>query len=235
MITVAFYTPTGSYPEEADLLRASLDAVGMEHDIRRVDDLGDWYANTAEKPRFIRRMREEHPGPLLYVDVDAFVHEDCSMYFDQMARGSTDFAAHWYAGPAKGSDRSQVCGCIKGGQCTKPHRLLSGTLFFGDTDGARRLLDTWIAQNRFWRERGVEDGGGQKNLWWTVTRMRDQLNTKRLPGRFTWAFDREWAYPDGEYPVIEHLIASREHRGPSEGRTHQGRQQRIQELREKVS
>lgn len=236
MRVVAYYTdsPDTSYAEEADLLQASLRSVGMEYGIHELPDQGDWYANTAQKPLFIRRVRDVHSGPILYVDVDAFVHEDCAEYFDRLARQGYDFGAHWYAGPAKGSDRRDVCGCLKGGRCTRPHRLLSGTLFFGDTDGARRVLDTWIGGNEFWRARGVRDGGGQKQLWWTVTRLGDRIAVKRLPGRFTWAFDRDWAYPEGEYPVIEHTLASREHRGPSLGKTHAGRQKRIQELRETV-
>lgn len=234
MITAAFYTDTGSYAEEAEILRASLDAVGMDHDIHEAPDEGDWHANTAQKPLFIAKMREVHSGPLLYIDVDAFVHENCADYFDRLGREGYDFGAHWYAGPPKGDDRSRCCGCLDGGGCTREHRLLSGTLFFGDTDGARRILETWIAGNAFWRQRGVMDGGGQKQLWWTVTRMSESIKVKRLPGRFTWAFDREWAYPDEEYPVIEHTLASREHRGPSLGKTHQGRQKRIQQLRELV-
>lgn len=227
MVTVAFYTPTGSYPEEAKLLRASLDRAGMAHDIRQIADRGGWDENTSRKAHFIRRMRREHTGPLLYIDVDAFVHENCGDYFEDLARQGVDFGAHWFRGPAKGHDTTAVR--------KKGWRMLSGTLFFGDTEPARALLDVWCGLNDACQDAGWIDGGGQRNLWALVTAHQKRLRIQNLPGRYTWAFDKPWAYPDEEYPVIEHTVASREHRGDSEGRVHEGRRARIAELKEEVA
>lgn len=223
MRVIGFFTLGTSYEQDAQLLRASLDRVGMAYHIEGVEDEGDWYANTRRKANFIQDAREAFSGPLVYIDADAIVHQDCAAYFDGLARKGYDYAAHWFHGPSKGHDRQRVR--------DTGWWMLSGTLFWGDTEGARRLLANWVALNEFWRERGYGDGGGQKNLWQCVTRMKD-LSVARIPGRYCYVFDKPWAYPDDEPIIIEHTIASRENRGPSAGTVHEARQDRIRQLRE---
>lgn len=205
MLTIACYSEHTAYQEEAELLAASLRRVGMTHRIEGFPSRGDWYANTAEKARFIRRMRSEQSGPLLYVDVDAFVHHNCDAYFEELAGGGFDFGAHWYRGPAHGADRTQV----------RPEgwRMLSGTLFLGDTERCRRLVENWTALNELWRSVNLTQGAGQKNLWFTLTCMPD-VKVMRLPGEYCYVADRFWAYEkrERERVVIEHTIASRDHR-----------------------
>jgi hypothetical protein len=207
----------------------------------------DWYGNTAEKAHIIRDAREVCPGPLLYVDVDAFVHSNCSKYFEQLAAAGADFGAHYFAGPAGGHDRSKVSAFCPG--CNAPvrlaatscpacgaepispvgWRLLSGTLFFGDTPGARRLCDAWVAKNDQLAAQGIREGGGQKNLWRVVTEMEGELKIQKIPGRYCYVGDKPWAYPPNEPMVIEHTIASRENRDGT--RVNAWRRQRIAELR----
>jgi hypothetical protein len=215
MITIACYSIGTPYEAEAAVLRASLDRVGMRHHIEGFPDRGGWFANTAYKADFIRRLRDAVSGPMLYVDVDAFVHENCAAYFDSLA---ADFGVHFFAGPAFGHNRSKVCPCVHGGSCDRPHRLLSGTLFFGDTLAARTLLEMWVALNEGRRKLGKIDGGGQRNLWETWDCLRRMLRTVRLPGRYCYVFDKPWAYPAGEPCIIEHTIASRDHRPHDNGR-----------------
>ena len=224
MIVVSYYTDTGSYAEEARLLQASLDRVGMESLIKETKNRGDWYANTAYKSRFIQEMRKNHDGPILYVDVDAFMHEDCTDYFDGLAEQGVDFAAHWFRGPAKGHRQSEVR--------DEGWWLLSGTLFIGDTDMARHLLDTWCILNDILRAQHVPEGGGQKNLWFLTTCM-DDLEIVRLPGRYCYVFDKAWAYPEDEPCTIEHTIASRDHRGGTHRKT-RTRKHRITQLKKSV-
>ena len=224
MKTVAYYTRDTAYEREADLLRSSLEAVGMDHEIVGVEDAGSWRANTARKATFLRRMRSDLDGPLLYVDADAFVHENCTDHFDLLSDLGFDFGAHWFRGPAFGHDRSAVR--------EEGWWMLSGTLFLGDTDRCRWLLDAWCALNETWAEHGIAEGGGQKNLWFTVTCLRG-LHVKRLRGRYCYVFDKPWAYPEAEYPVIEHTIASRIHRGESNVGVDK-RRARLKELRDAV-
>ena len=217
---IAFYSEGTPYEEEAAILRASLNRVGMAHEITPVPDRGSWGANTLHKGQFIKAKRNEHRGPLLYVDVDAYVHENCSAYFEGLAAQGFDFGAHYFAGPAKGHDRSKVR--------AEGWRLLSGTLFLGDTPACKRLCSAWASMNGLWKALAIMEGGGQKNLWFLTTCL--QLKIARLPGRYTYVFDKPWAYPEGEPCVIEHTIASRENRG-QRGRTNAARRTRVAELR----
>jgi len=229
VLTIAYYSAGTSYEREAELLRGSLNLVGMRYNIVAVPDGGDWYANTARKARFIYEQRMEHTGPLLYIDVDAYVHRNVESYFERLGRMGYDFGAHWYRVPAKGHDGREVCACVRGEGCDREHRMLSGTMFFGDTQGARDLLTTWYGMNDLFRQGGIMEGGGQKNLWYLVTCMTS-LKVKRLPGRYCYVFDKPWAYPPSEPRIIEHTIASRDNRGPK-NRKDQGRGARMEELR----
>lgn len=201
MLTViGYYTP--GYANDAQRLRRSLNRVGMNHELVAVEERGDWYANTAYKPVFIRQMSHTAIGPMLYVDVDAVFHEDCTHWFDKL-NGRYDFGCHYFPS----MDGWTYDANIK--------RLLSGTLWIGDNDKARQLLDNWCAMNELFRGRGLTEGGGQKNLWYLTTCMKG-LRIKELPGRYCYVFDKPWAYPD-DHPVIEHTIASRDNRGPQSG------------------
>lgn len=233
MIVIAYYTEGTSYYEDACLLQDSLDVVGMDYEIVGVKDQGSWDANVGQKPLFIRQQREELKGPLLYIDVDAYVHKDCSQYFSLLGARKIDFAAHWFAGPGKGYDfAGKNCACLKGRPCSKPHRLLSGTLFFGDTDNVRSLLDVWCDLNESCRRHGWESGGGQRNLWALVTANQRHLKQFKLPGRYTYVFDKARGYPRGEPKIIEHTIASRDHRNPARQRKNKPRRDRMTELQE---
>ena len=233
MLVVAYYSMGTPYEAEAALLRSSLNRVGMDHYIVGVPNRGGWYANTAHKAVFLRDQRRAHKGPLLYVDVDAFVHENCAAYFDALGPKGVDFGAHWFRGPAKGHDRSKVC--------NKGWWMLSGTLYLGDTLGCRTLLDNWVRMNTLFAQSGIVQGGGQKNLWYLVTCMEDDLKVERLPGRYCYVFDKPWAYDEDEPVIIEHTIGSRQHRPGRDqpdaiyDRQNLTRHKRIHELREQVT
>ena len=68
---IAFHTPDDLYRGEAERLRRSLDKLGLDYVIREVEPSTDWSRTTMLKPLWMRRARETHTGPLLYVDVDA--------------------------------------------------------------------------------------------------------------------------------------------------------------------
>lgn len=237
LLVIGFYSIGTPYEQEAKTLVASLDRVGMAHKVTGFADRGGWYQNTAAKADLILDARTNIRGPLLYIDVDAFVHVNCTDDLLERTRGA-DFGVHMFAGPAKGKKKRTVCRCVALGSrpynpdaCDRPHRLLSGTLFLGDTPGALALCENWVALNQTMRERGLVHGGGQKNLWFLTTCMKD-LNIARLPGRYTYVYDKSWGYPPNEPVWIEHLIASRENRDTI--RLNRPRQNRIAELKRVV-
>ena len=136
-MTIGFYTPGTAYEGEAERLCRSLDRVGMAHEIIGVPVVGDWDDAVSFKPLVLRALRERHAGGLLYVDVDAVVHENCAAYFEAL-EPDYDFAAHWFQGP----------GCGGREQGNMAEHLLSGTLWLGDTLAARMLLGAWIDRNQ---------------------------------------------------------------------------------------
>jgi len=235
LTTIGFFSYGTPYEQEARLLAASLDRVKMKYVLRGFPDRGDWYANTAAKAELIREARYSMEGPLLYVDVDACVHANCAAYFEGLADAGVDFGVHWFAGPSKGKKRKDVCACVRQRPCNRPHRLLSGTLFLGDTAPARNLVDRWVDKNAELRRAGIIDAGGQKNLWRVVVEMEAEgsLLMEKIPGRYCIVGDKLFAYPPGERTIIEHTIASRENRDVR-GRFNGWRQRRMMELRQMV-
>jgi hypothetical protein len=226
MIVVGYYTQGTAYEKDAARLRASLDHWGLAHEIVGVPPQPDWDHATALKPIVLFLLRQALAGPILYVDVDAVVHADCSKYFDGL---DCDFAAHWFQGPSGGYDRSR-----------NDDWLLSGTMYFADTGPARDLLLAWCELNCQRQQKGNWTGGGQGNLheleadgWLAYC-----LKIVRLPGRYCYIFDKAWAYPEGEPIIIEHLIASRANRDPNKRpenmkRDNATRLERIAELERK--
>lgn len=222
MRVIAFYTRGTPYEREAERLARSLRRAGTTYQLSGVDLRGDWLDATAYKPLLLSRVRREQRGTLLYVDVDAVVHQNCEADLERIAE-SCDIGVHYFQGPAGGYNRNR-----------NDNRMLSGTILLADTERCQRVLDAWHEMTQALRENGIRDGAGQKHLWYLTTCMPD-LRIAKLPGRYCYVFDKPWAYPPDEPRIIEHTIASRENRGRSKGRVHQGRQQRIREIDEALA
>lgn len=102
MHLVSFYTENWLYPQHALRLRAECEAYGLQHDIRKLDSLGDWTLNTQLKARFVRSMLEEHTE-IAWVDVDSTIllKPDLfrrSMPADVMLIPHTTLPRHWHVG-----------------------------------------------------------------------------------------------------------------------------------------
>jgi len=218
MKVIGFYT-NDAYRKEYKRLKKSLDRFNIDYYIQHIPYEGDWNRSVAVKPIFVKGCRNMFRGGLLYVDVDAVFHEDCSEYFDNL---DCDFAAHWFQGPKGGYRKDK-----------NDNHFLSGTMYFADSRNARLLLYAWIHRNKMKQEEGNWQGGGQANLKeildgeWVV-----DLEIVRLPGRYCYVFDKGFGYPEDEPKIIEHLIASRENRDKSKGKINKARQERIKELDE---
>lgn len=174
-IFVSFYTTGTGYEAEAAGLVASLEQFGLARDVAGLAPAGGWTANCNLKSAFVRDMLIKHGDrPVVWLDADARVRMP-PVYFDSL---DCDFAAHWRDG----------------------HELLSGTLYFGNTTGARVLADKWVAEckvhPRDW---------DQHNLQRAVDAM-PTLRVANLPPAYTQIFD---LMKHHGAPVIEHLQASR--------------------------
>jgi hypothetical protein len=114
-IIVSGYTK--SYKKYADKLMASLDALGIKHDIVQYKSLRKWEKNCAHKIEIIRAARRKYRGKaIVWIDADAQVLQDPQFF----RRIKHDFACH----------------ILK-------DELLSGTLYFAPTKKATKLLKMW--------------------------------------------------------------------------------------------
>jgi hypothetical protein len=79
-VFVSFYTDNWLYPEHAAALRESLERLGLQHDIRRVEG-SDWLSNTRQKAAFIREMLDIY-SQIVWLDVDSAIHQRPGMLLD---------------------------------------------------------------------------------------------------------------------------------------------------------
>jgi hypothetical protein len=182
---VSYYTP--DYAELAERLRQSCMAAGVEHEISPVPDRGRWDLNCDLKPGFIRDRMEASPGrPVVWVDSDAVIRRRPTLFDRLAAEGRIDVG---------------VCRW-KRLRSLRRAEVLSGTIYFGDTAGARQLLETWDRECREnphrWDQVSLEVSIGQHNL-----------NVEWLPVEYTFISDiHRYEYPEAR-PVIEHFQNSR--------------------------
>ena len=195
---IAFHTPDEMYRNEAARLKKTLDRLDLAYRFVEVTPHENWVRTTLSKPSWISELRDELKGPLLYVDVDALVHEDP---WPVLSRVDADVAAH----------------------VTPRGEFTSGTVLINDTPGARRLLSRWqeLAEARRDKDRGeleaTGENGDQGLLKEAVLESEGAANAAftfhRLPPNLTYIFDRvETTYLEGSV-IIEHLQASRESSG----------------------
>lgn len=193
-VIIGFHTPDEVYRREAERLTKSLDRLGLDYEISVVEPESNWVRTTLLKPSWILPARQTHRGPLLYVDVDAFVHEDPWPY---VANLEADMAAVVYPNG----------------------ELNSATLWINDTDGARALLNQWATWSSDRRSldsgalRQVGDDSDQGVLRLVVeaeeAKEFPSFQFGRLPPNLATIFDRTFEYRYGPI-AIEQLQVSRE-------------------------
>lgn len=171
---ISFYTTDG-YATEAVELQKTLEDFGLEHLIRSMPPFSSWLKACAFKPLFIGDAIRRNPDrPIIWLDADARVRKPPTL-FETL---DCDFAAHWKDGK----------------------ELLSGTLYFGPTDGAKRIVDRWNfkmkSKQSEWDQRVLQEV------------VQAEVGTKivRLPAPYTLIFDSMAAQGPA---VIEHMQASR--------------------------
>ena len=174
MIFVSFYTP--AYEPHAVKLMRSLERWQLDYDIEERPQTAGWCATCATKPAYILAKRNEYDGPLVWVDADATVDRDPIILREGY---DADIAVHYRDG----------------------HELLSGTIWIGDTPGARDLLHRWSAACQ--RDPGVWD---QRTLQKIVE--SGAYRVAQLPAAYVAIYDAKMS----DNPVITHWQASRQSR-----------------------
>ena len=179
---VAFHTDDDIYRAEAARFTRRLDELGLKYDITVVPPRGEWVENCAMKPEFLLDVRKRLRGPLLYLDVDAYVHSDPWPY---LSLYEGDMAAYIHP----------------------DGELTSGSLFLSDESKTVTLLKEWsLGQKRAPRE------WDQRVLQKIITAYeasKSDFIFQRLPPNMNFIFDKNYEYLFGK-PVVEQLQASRE-------------------------
>lgn len=174
-----YCTDDALYRGHAAALGASAAALGIDVKARLIER-SKWARATSYKARFVREMLDLFLDcPIVWLDADARVRQYPAL-FDAMP-GDADVAFHRKDG----------------------RELLSGTLWFGQTGGARRLADEWVRECE--AHPGVWD---QRCLDAALARL-PETRVFPLPAPYCLIFD---SMAHQGPPVIEHLQASREAR-----------------------
>lgn len=143
---------------------------------------GSWARNCAIKPRFIREFWKAHGGrAVVWVDADAEFVAAPTHFCDMPADVDVAFAS-------RGTE------------------LLSGTLYFGGTQGALRLLDAWCEE----QEKHPTEWD-QRTLSKVIE--RGQYVVQPLPAEYAYIHDITANEHPGIAPVIVHWQASRTEKG----------------------
>jgi len=177
MLFLNCHTP--NYAGNAERLMESLDGFGLDYEVEVYEDRGSWVDNCAYKAEFIYEMHQRH-GRVVWLDADCVVRKEPALFKSLNA----DVAFHRFKGK----------------------ELLSGTLFFNDTEGAEKLINSWVRRNK--EKPGVWD---QKNLDDAVKGL-PELEISILPPEYCFIFDLSKSHYGKLDPVIEHFQASRQFR-----------------------
>lgn len=186
MQIVAFYTDDEVYGFHVELFQKSLSLVGWSAHIRKIKKV-EWLQATAYKPSFLCEMRDAYSGPILYLDIDAYIHDIDEYFFNNIEH---DIAIHY---TQNGSN----------------FELLSGTIYLADNQVVHDLLQEWRSRVYFPENRGKYDQLVLQEIldeWIEFEKIKVDL----LPAEYCYIFDKfKSKYPKLQ-PKIEHLQASRE-------------------------
>lgn len=179
-VFVNFYTRSRGYDEYAAHLVESLHRAGCLIDQEVIEYPGSWTKAQALKPVFLQRKLEENfPHPIVWVDADAIVHQRPTLFYEWAdEHNAPDIGVHYKNG----------------------EECLSGTIWLNPSERTRNLLARWVklqqANPEEWDQRLLEHLISEDN----------DLKLERLPATYCQIFD---SMKDAGEPVIEHFQHSR--------------------------
>jgi hypothetical protein len=175
----AFYTP--NYAAQIATLKASVEALGINHYFKCYEPRGGWEANTRIKAEFVAHALRQLPKhDVVYLDADAVVRQplrqfetpaaDVVMLFDHRRRQSLNVL-----------------------------RIAAGTLLVRNTAGGRLFAERWAAEAA---KAGALDL--DEDLIYRMFPTLQGVTFSVLPGNYSKIFDGP-----GVDTVVEHFQASR--------------------------
>ena len=187
-LIVSFYTEGTLYEKEALDLVASLDKLGLEHEVVAAPNKGSWSANCCYKPEFLLAKLEEHNRPLIWTDADSiFVQKPT-------------FLEECYADVAlRINDHLPV---------EDKGKILTGTFFVNNTPSAKKLLQLWKRECERLLERKYGLVFDQVALRKVVLHYPTIVEMKRLPQTYLIIADSRKDKIEDD-AVVVHYQASR--------------------------
>jgi hypothetical protein len=174
---VSFHTDDALYKGHIERLKDSLVDHGIDNYIEEIPRSGGWIANVDYKPVFILKCLEMFDENIVWLDADAVVQQ-YPVLFDDI---DADIAVHYKSGK----------------------ELLSGTMYFSNTEKSKELLREWIAL------RETKNGVTQPQQVLEELLRGGKYLVHKLPAPYTLIFDHMRHLGP---PVIEHFQASRKGR-----------------------
>ena len=182
---VSFYTVGNGYDAYAARLVESLERFGVAYRVEAIEAKGTWEGVCALKARFLLETWKRSQVPIVWLDADAVVEQAPGLFGGIDA----DFGVHRWTWEQGLEDFG--------------YEMCSGTLYFGKTELARRLLEQWAI--RCAADPDTWDQVHLESAWCDVSAV-SPLRTVWLP--------REYLQIDGALEirpaVVRHLRASRE-------------------------
>lgn len=174
---ITFYTE--NYYEYFSKFLDSLDKFNLSYFFEMLNGNWEWKNACNYKPTFILKCLNEFSTPLIWIDCDAVIHSNLD-YFDGLI-DNTDIAFYF----------------------RDNRELLSGTLFFNNTENAKEVLKVWE------KESLKIDTWDQRNLQNALRKCKDlNLRISYLPIGYCY-FDLLKNGLNGDKIHIEHFQASR--------------------------
>lgn len=186
-IIVGYYTKNSIYEVHAKKLIASLRKFSIHHDIVPIENQGGWDRNTHYKPGFILGMLDKYPNTaVVYNDVDSEFLQYPKL-FDEL---NCDVAVHLL-------DHALYRALYHRRKAAP--EVLSGTIYFGNTDQAREIIRLW------------KDACNEQIKVWDQVLLQQAIgnNYYRLPPQYCVIHDYMIDVPN---KIIVHYQASREQR-----------------------
>ena len=141
LLVIGYYTPDADYRVRAENMKASVEAQGLECEIRERPSMAryignrpvekplPWVLNCGQKADFIAEMMAEYPDRfLLYLDADAQMEKRPALFFDHPV--NYDFAVSYL-------DNEFVT-----------NELTSNTMFFSPTPETKALVVLWATAQK---------------------------------------------------------------------------------------
>lgn len=176
IVYVSMFTIGTPYEEEIKILQKSLDKFNLFYELYGLKSLGSWEKNTQMKPQVIRAAMDKHNRDVVWLDADAVVNRPPEFF-------------------------ETIDGDISYYTIKQWNEMLTGTLYFRNTDRVKHFLEQWKQLN------DSNNKPDAVNFQQLMLQARKELVVEDLPGDYIKIFDNPHIQSDD--PVITHNQASR--------------------------